>query len=102
MPAVKELLDGFPDDRAAGVAFPAAVPGELAQWKLALAAEGNELIYEFDSHAEATGVPSLLRRMSDIGIAFKDLHTRQSSLEDIFVGLVHDAKPDAAEMEPSA
>lgn len=67
-----------------------AVPGELGQWNLQLAGEGHELVYEFDSQAEATGVPSLLRRMSDIGIAFKDLNTRQSSLEDIFVGLVHD------------
>ena len=48
------------------------------------------------SQAEATGVPSLLRRMSDLGIAFKDLHTRQSSLEDIFVGLVHETRGDAA------
>ena len=70
----------------------AAIPDELAQWRLALAGDGNELIYEFDSHAEATGVPSLLRRMSDIGIGFKDLHTKQSSLEDIFVGLVHENK----------
>ncbi len=76
-----------------------AIPEELAQWKLALAGEGNELVYEFDSRAEATGVPSLLRRMTDIGVQFKDLHTRQSSLEDIFVGLVHesnDAKGEAA------
>ena len=73
-----------------------AVPEELAQWKLALAGEGHELVYEFDSQAEATGVPSLLRRMSDIGIAFKDLHTRQSSLEDIFVGLVHETKAEQA------
>jgi len=75
------------------------VPEELAQWKLALAGEGNELVYEFDSRAEATGVPSLLRRMTDIGVQFKDLHTRQSSLEDIFVGLVHEsngAKEEAA------
>ncbi len=70
----------------------ATVPEELAQWKLELAGDGNELIYEFDSQAEATGVPSLLRRMSDIGIGFKDLHTKQSSLEDIFVGLVHENK----------
>ncbi|KGB59082.1 ABC transporter ATP-binding protein [Sphingopyxis sp. LC363] len=68
-----------------------AIPDELAQWKLELAGEGNELVYEFDSRAEATGVPSLLRRMTDIGVAFKDLHTRQSSLEDIFVGLVHES-----------
>lgn len=73
----------------------ATVPEELAQWKLELAGDGNELIYEFDSHAEATGVPSLLRRMSDIGIGFKDLHTKQSSLEDIFVGLVHEDKSAA-------
>ncbi|MBB5708394.1 ABC transporter ATP-binding protein [Sphingopyxis panaciterrulae] len=72
----------------------AAVPGELAEWRLELAGEGHELVYEFDSQAEATGVPSLLRRMSDIGIAFKDLHTKQSSLEDIFVGLVHDTKAE--------
>ena len=69
----------------------AAIPDDLAQWKLKLAGEGNELVYEFDSRAEATGVPSLLRRMTDIGVQFKDLHTRQSSLEDIFVGLVHDS-----------
>lgn len=76
-----------------------AIPEELAQWKLELAGEGNELVYEFDSRAEATGVPSLLRRMTDIGVQFKDLHTKQSSLEDIFVGLVHEsngAKGEAA------
>src|SRR5690606_18548591 len=68
-----------------------AITEELAQWKLELAGEGNELVYEFDSRAEATGVPSLLRRMTDIGVQFKDLHTRQSSLEDIFVVLVHES-----------
>lgn len=73
-----------------------ALPSELADWKLELAGDGHELVYEFDSQAEATGVPSLLRRMSDIGIAFKDLHTKQSSLEDIFVGLVHETKGAAA------
>ena len=72
------------------------VPVELAEWKPELAADGHELVYEFDSQAEATGVPSLLRRMSDLGIAFKDLNTRQSSLEDIFVGLVHEQKADVA------
>jgi len=66
------------------------VPAELADWALILADGGHALVYEFDSHAEATGVPSLLRRMSDIGLGFRDLHTSQSSLEDIFVGLVHD------------
>jgi ABC-2 type transport system ATP-binding protein len=66
-----------------------ALPPELAEWNLSLKAEGNELEYVFDSNAERTGVPSLLRRLSDLGIAFKDLNTRQSSLEDIFVSLVH-------------
>jgi ABC-2 type transport system ATP-binding protein len=65
------------------------IPAELADWSLTLAEEGHALVYQFDSHADATGVPSLLRRMSDIGLGFRDLNTAQSSLEDIFVGLVH-------------
>ena len=71
------------------------LPPELSDWDLTLKAEGNELEYVFDSNADKTGVPSLLRRLSDLGIAFKDLNTRQSSLEDIFVSLVHQSK-DAA------
>ena len=67
----------------------AAVPPELAEWSPTLKADGNELEYAFDSNVEKTGVPSLLRKLSDLGIAFKDLNTRQSSLEDIFVSLVH-------------
>ena len=67
----------------------AAVPAELAEWSPTLKADGNELEYVFDSNLEKTGVPSLLRKLSDLGIAFKDLHTSQSSLEDIFVSLVH-------------
>ena len=53
-----------------------------------LQAEGHELLYVFDANAERTGVPSLLRAMSDLGVGFKDLNTKQSSLEDIFVSLV--------------
>ena len=68
------------------------VPAELADWNLTLQAEGHELLYAFDANAERTGVPSLLRRMSDLGIGFKDLNTKQSSLEDIFVSLVHEEK----------
>jgi ABC-2 type transport system ATP-binding protein len=64
------------------------VPAELSDWNLTLKADGHELEYVFDANADRTGVPSLLRRMSDAGIAFKDLNTRQSSLEDIFVSLV--------------
>jgi len=70
------------------------IPAELSDWDLALRADGHELLYVFDANADRTGVPSLLRRMSDLGIGFKDLHTRQSSLEDIFVSLVH--RKDAA------
>ena len=66
----------------------AAVPAELSDWKLELAGEGSELVYSFDVNAERTGIPSLLRRMTDIGIGVKDLNTHQSSLEDIFVDLV--------------
>jgi ABC-2 type transport system ATP-binding protein len=70
----------------------AAVPSELAEWGLSLEDEGHSLHYVFDAHAERTGVPSLLRRLTDLGIAFKDLDTKQSSLEDIFVDLVSDRK----------
>jgi ABC-2 type transport system ATP-binding protein len=69
------------------------IPPELAEWDLRLKADGHELEYVFDANAERTGVPSLLGRMRDLGIAFKDLNTRQSSLEDIFVSLVHEPKP---------
>jgi ABC-2 type transport system ATP-binding protein len=68
------------------------IPPELAEWNLTLQGEGHELLYSFDANAERTGVPSLLRRMSDLGIGFKDLNTRQSSLEDIFVSLVHEPR----------
>ena len=74
----------------------AAVPAELAEWNLAIEDDGHVLAYEFDANAERTGVPSLLRRVSDLGIGFKDLATEQSSLEDIFVGLVHDGGRGAA------
>ncbi len=67
----------------------AAVPEELSEWKLRLENDGHVLCYEFDVHAERTGIASLMRRLSDMGIAYKDLSTHQSSLEDIFVELVH-------------
>ena len=66
-----------------------AVPAGLAEWNVTLNDDGHELEYVFDSKLEKTGVPSLLRKLSDLGIAFKDLNTSQSSLEDIFVSLVH-------------
>ncbi|HEX8573436.1 MAG TPA: ABC transporter ATP-binding protein [Allosphingosinicella sp.] len=69
-----------------------SIPPELAEWNLRLKADGHELEYAFDGAAERTGVPSLLARMRDLGIGFKDLNTRQSSLEDIFVSLVHERR----------
>jgi ABC-2 type transport system ATP-binding protein len=65
-----------------------ALPAALGEWPLALKADGTELEYTFDAREEAAGIPALLRRLDESGIAFKDLQTRQSSLEDIFVGLV--------------
>jgi ABC-2 type transport system ATP-binding protein len=72
-----------------------AVPPELSDWSVELGDEGHLLRYEFDSHAERTGIASLMRRLSDLGISYKDLSTHQSSLEEIFVELVH--RPRAAE-----
>ncbi|MEA1013353.1 ABC transporter ATP-binding protein [Sphingosinicella sp. LY1275] len=69
-----------------------ALPPELAEWQLELKDSGNELLYSFDGQADRTGIPSLLRRMSDLGIGFKDLHTSESSLEEIFVSLVTERK----------
>ncbi|MBM2854239.1 MAG: multidrug transporter ATP-binding protein [Steroidobacteraceae bacterium] len=65
-----------------------SIPAGFEAWKLALNAGGLELEYTFDASEEQTGIPALLRRLSELGIGFKDLNTRQSSLEDIFVSLV--------------
>jgi ABC-2 type transport system ATP-binding protein len=68
----------------------ASVPAELAEWNLALKDGGHELEYTFDASAERKGIASLLRRVTDLNIGFRDVHTTQSSLEDIFVSLVSD------------
>ena len=67
----------------------AAVPPSLAEWDLHLDDDGHMLCYRFDSNAERTGIASLMRTLGEQGIAYKDLSTNQSSLEDIFVELVH-------------
>ena len=69
-----------------------SIPLELSDWRLALKGAGYELEYTFDNNDERTGIRTLLERLSDLGIAYKDLNTRQSSLEDIFVRLVSDRK----------
>ncbi len=66
------------------------LPAALSEWPLVLKGEGTELEYTFDAHEERTGIPALLKKMSEQGIGFRDLNTRQSSLEDIFVTLVSD------------
>jgi ABC-2 type transport system ATP-binding protein len=66
----------------------AAVPAELADWKLALNADGHELLFTFDAAVEQTGVGPLLRRLEQLGIGWRDLSTRETSLEEIFVSLV--------------
>jgi ABC-2 type transport system ATP-binding protein len=65
-----------------------AIPEGLSDWHLQLTAGGCELQYDFDASAERSGISALLGRMGQLGIGYKDLHTRQSSLEDIFVSLV--------------
>ncbi|MDQ3494325.1 MAG: ABC transporter ATP-binding protein [Pseudomonadota bacterium] len=66
------------------------VPQALADLPLALADDGHALVYTYDTQTEETGITELLRRMGEQGIDYKDLHTRESSLEDIFVGLVRE------------
>ena len=67
----------------------AAVPEGLNGYQVELADEGRQLIYSFDAQAPDTGIPGFLKRIGELGVDFKDLHTEQSSLEDIFVSLVH-------------
>src|SRR5688500_16728928 len=71
------------------------VPSGLAEWGLGLEDDGHTLCYRFDSHAEHTGIPGLMRRLDELHIGYKDLATHQSSLEDIFVSLVHEEKVPA-------
>jgi ABC-2 type transport system ATP-binding protein len=66
-----------------------SLPRELGDWKITLQNGGSELEYTFDAAEERTGIPALLKRLGELGIGFTDLQTRQSSLEDIFVDLVH-------------
>src|SRR5262252_9854155 len=65
-----------------------ALPDALAAHRLTLAADGSEIIYTYDTQGERTGITALLKDLNLAGIRFRDLHTTQSSLEDIFVDLV--------------
>ena len=64
------------------------MPASLAGYALAVAKDGNELIYTYEGEGGRTDIIALLKALDDAGIRFKDLHTTQSSLEDIFVSLL--------------
>ena len=65
------------------------IPKSLATYDLTLSDEGNELIYTYDTMSDSTGITALLQAIHTAGLALKDLHITQSSLEDIFVDLVN-------------
>ena len=69
-----------------------AVPEGLAEWQPVLDDDGHTLCYRFDSHAERSGIPQFIRKLDELHIGYKDLATRQSSLEDIFVSLIHEGQ----------
>jgi len=66
----------------------AGIPDALSSWPLTLARDGSDLVYTYDAQREHTGITSLLAALGEQGVAYKDLETTQSSLEDIFVDLV--------------
>lgn len=68
------------------------IPAVLAAYNLHVGADGSELTYTYDTRAERTGITALLNDMRTAGVAFKDLSTMQSSLEDIFVDLVREKR----------
>jgi len=67
-----------------------AIPADLAAYHLELSEDGLRLTYRFDARREGTGIPDLMRQLATSGLDFRDLQTKQSSLEDIFVTLVSD------------
>ena len=70
----------------------ASIPDTLSKYRLELANGGNDLTYTYEADAGRTGIASLLEALDDAGIRFKDLQTSESSLEDIFVSLVHEER----------
>ena len=72
------------------------LPQELSGLALELTDEGHALVYTFDTQTEETGIAALLKRLGELGIDFKDLHSSESSLEEIFVSLVHAGKQEAS------
>jgi ABC-2 type transport system ATP-binding protein len=64
------------------------IPADLTGLPLELVDDGNQLVYTFDTQSEHTGIAELLRQLNKHGIDFRDLHSSESSLEEIFVSLV--------------
>ncbi|WP_445361169.1 ABC transporter ATP-binding protein [Microbulbifer sp. EKSA005] len=73
------------------------IPESLADLPLSLSSDGSQLVYRFDIKSEDTGLAEFLRRLNAANIEFRDLHTRESSLEEIFVNLVHGARLEREE-----
>jgi ABC-2 type transport system ATP-binding protein len=72
------------------------LPSALAGQNVRLEKDGCDLVYSFDAASDGTGIASLLRKLNELGIDFKDLHTAESSLEDIFVSLVAEGRASAS------
>ncbi|MHA6326066.1 ABC transporter ATP-binding protein [Roseivivax sp. CAU 1753] len=73
-----------------------SIPKRLSDYDLALSEDGETLSYSYDTRAERTGIARLIVALSDAGIIIADVETRQSSLEEIFVGLVNTDQGAAA------
>jgi ABC-2 type transport system ATP-binding protein len=71
------------------------IPRELEQFNLTLSGDGMELVYNYDTRGERTGITMLLLELNKLNIRLRDLSTFQSSLEDIFVDLVHGRRGEA-------
>ena len=65
-----------------------AIPEQLSSYQLSLDEDGQEITYSYDTQGERTGITALMRDLAEVGVRFKDLKTRENSLEDIFVSLV--------------
>jgi ABC-2 type transport system ATP-binding protein len=66
------------------------IPDQLAQHKLELSSDGHELTYSYDTQGERTGITTLLHDLAEADIRFRDLNTKQSTLEEIFVNLLRE------------
>ncbi|MBC7529967.1 MAG: ABC transporter ATP-binding protein [Oligoflexus sp.] len=75
-----------------------SIPEALKTYPLELSTNGSNLIYTFDTKADQSGIAILLKQLEELNIEFKDLQTRESSLEDIFVGLVHGSGKEASQI----